>query len=293
MTGANPPEANPTEDRPWEYSAFPVEVREKEKLSPHFLRLTFAGESLRHFAAWGVDQRIKVVLPLADGSITDVGLLDDPTPHPSQWYTRWRSLPEDERNVLRTYTPSAIRPDEGEIDVDFYLHEPAGPASAWARSTTVGDRLVITGPDSRAGWTGYGINWDPGSARRLLLVADETAFPAVRNILRRVPPDARVDVFLECGDPADDTVSAHAPENAEVHVVRRVSESRTDLEHALRTWIGGQGADLRGAAELYVWLAGESGTTTRIRRELTDGFGIAKDRVAFLGYWKTGGPIVG
>lgn len=279
-------------DRPWAYSAFPVEVRSRTMLSPRFVRLTLVGESLRNFAAWGTDQRIKVVLPLPDGSIADFGLLDEPTPHPSDWYTRWKALPEGERNVLRTYTPAAIRADLGEIDIDFYLHEPAGPASAWAAAARPGDHLVVNGPDARMGWTGYGLHWQPGDARRFLLVADETAFPAVRGILAALSPDARAEVFLECEDPADDVVSADAPENARIHVVARGTDE-PGIERAVRDWLDERKGELRDDPDLYVWLAGESGVTMSIRRHLTAEAGIAKDRVSFLGYWKVGGPLVG
>jgi len=173
--------------RPWAYSAFPVAVRARRALSPHFLRLTFGGETLRHFAPWGADQRIKLVLPLPGGGLADFGLLAEPTPHPSDWYARWKALPVDERNVLRTYTPAAIRPEAGEIDVDFYLHSPEGPASRWARTAEIGETLVITGPDARNGWTGYGIHWQPPALGTFLLVADETAIPAVRNIAAALP----------------------------------------------------------------------------------------------------------
>lgn len=280
-------------DRPWAYSAFPVEVRSRTMLSPRFVRLTLAGESLRNFAAWGTDQRIKVVLPLPDGSIADFGLLDEPTPHPSDWYTRWKALPEDERNVLRTYTPAAIRADLGEIDIDFYLHEPAGPASSWAAAAQPGDHLVVNGPDARMGWTGYGLHWQPGDARRFLLVGDETAFPAVRGILDSLDPDASAEVFLECDDPADDVVSADAPDNARIHVVARGTGEEPGIERAVRDWIGERQGELSEDPDLYVWLAGESGVTMSIRRHLTAEVGIAKDRVSFLGYWKVGGPLVG
>lgn len=283
-----------TADRPWAYSAFPVEVRSRTMLSPRFVRLTLAGESLRNFAAWGTDQRIKVVLPLPDGSIADFGLLDEPTPHPSDWYTRWKALPEGERNVLRTYTPSAIRADAGEIDIDFYLHEPAGPASAWAAAAQPGDHLVVNGPDARMGWTGYGLHWQPGDARRFLLVADETAFPAVRGILDSLDPDASAEVFLECDDPADDIVSGSSPENARIHLVERGNDvHESGVERALRDWLDEQQGGLRDDDALYVWLAGEAGVTARIRRRLTAEVGVAKERVSFLGYWKIGGPLVG
>ncbi|WTM65402.1 siderophore-interacting protein [Humidisolicoccus flavus] len=262
-------------------------------LSPNFVRLTFGGDSLQYFADWGTDQRIKVVLPLADGRIADFGLLDEPTPHPSDWYTRWRALPEPERNVLRTYTPSAIRAAEREIDIDFFLHEPAGPASAWAASARPGDRVVVNGPDSRMGWTGYGLHWQPGSARRFLLIADETAFPAVRGILTSLGDEADIDVILECADLDDDIVTPDAPASARVRLVQRASDDTRAIEAAVREWGASTGPAMTSAPDFYAWIAGEAGVTTTIRRYLTSELGIEKERVSFLGYWKRGGPLVG
>jgi len=282
-----------TVERPWAYSAFPVVVAARRTLSPGFVRLTFAGDALENFAPWGADQRIKLVLPFDDGSLADFGLLEEPTPHPSDWYTRWKALPEGERNVLRTYTPAAVRPDRREIDVDFFIHEPAGPASAWAVAAQPGDPAVITGPDQRMGWTGYGLHWTPGDATRFLLVADETAYPAARNILRALPEDARADVILECVDPADDTVSATIERPAQARVVPRGDAQPTGAERAVAEWAAAHGRDAKDNPLFYAWIAGETGTTTRIRRFLTAEVGIPKERVSFLGYWRVGGPLTG
>lgn len=286
-------------ERPWAYSAFRVVVAARRTLSPHFVRLTFTGDDLAHFAEWGTDQRIKLVLPLPDGTIADIGLLDEPTPHPSDWYTRWKALPEEQRNVLRTYTPAGIRPDRREIDVDFYLHDPAGPASAWAATASPGDAAVITGPDRRMGWTGYGLHWIPGEATRFLLVADETAFPAARNILRAMPDGSSADVVLECADAADDTVTADATlpaavrDRARFRIVPRGSAQPTGAERAVAEWADDQGRSAAGDPNFYAWIAGETGTTTRIRRFLTTEAGIPKEQVSFLGYWRVGGPLTG
>ncbi|WP_053386366.1 siderophore-interacting protein [Leucobacter japonicus] len=311
--------------RPWAYSAFPVTVRAIRRLSPKFLRVTFFGDALQHFAPWGLDQRIKLVLPMPgdaprDFRLAEFGLLEQPTPHPSDWYQRWRLLPEGERNVLRTYTPAAIRPEVRELDVDVFIHEPAGPASAWALAARPGDHLVITGPDARNGWTGYGIHWQPETHDRFLIVADETAFPAARNIVASLPPGAEVDLLLDIDDPADDLVSgdfavtgagaasgradtgtAIASDTA-IATVRLVVAERgtstgpndlTGVERAVRRWGAEHGATARDDPRWFVWLAGESGATTRIRRYLTSELGIAKDRIAFLGYWRIGGALVG
>jgi NADPH-dependent ferric siderophore reductase len=206
-------------------------------------------------------------------------------------------LPETERNVLRTYTPAAIRANEAEIDVDFFIHEPAGPASAWAIAARPGEQLVITGPDIRMGSTGYGIHWNPGDAQRLLLVADETALPAARNILDSLPAEAHADVLLEVGDLADDGLSQQVPRNANVLVSLRDDDAETGgetgVEKAVRVWGDAHGAEVCEDELFYAWLAGESGSTTRIRRYLTHELGIAKERVSFLGYWRLGGPLVG
>lgn len=273
-------ETPPSASRPWEYSAFPVTVARREMLSPNFLRLTFSGDALQNFAPWGLDQRIKLVLPLPGGGLADFGLLDDPTPHPSDWYTRWKALPPDERNVLRTYTPAAIRAEAGEIDVDLYLHTPDGPASRWARGARVGDTLVITGPDVRNGWTGYGIHWQPPEQyTSFLLVADETAIPAVRGIAASLPPAARGIAIVEIGDHADDvTVAALGPQ-VDVRVV-----GRGETEAAVRAWAT---PDVDVA-----WLAGESGVVTASRRVLVRELGVPRERVAFLGYWREGGALV-
>ncbi|GAA1608875.1 siderophore-interacting protein [Actinoplanes couchii] len=270
--------------RPWEYSAFPVRVTRTQRLSPGFVRVTLAGDSLRHFASWGLDQRIKLVLPMPHGGTAEFGLLDEPTPHPSHWYARWRALPPDQRNVLRTYTPAAIRPEAAEIDVDFVIHEPAGPASAWALAARPGDELVVTGPDARMGWTGYGICWTPGSARDLLIIGDETAFPAIRNIIGSLDGDVRAQVLIEVGAPGDDLVSTSARDNVTVRTVLRDGVHGRALEDAVRAVDPGD--------DPYIWIAGESGSVTRIRQHLTRDRAIPKDHISFLGYWKLGGALV-
>ncbi len=283
-------------DRPWEYSAFAVRVARRHLVTPHFLRITLAGRALRHFAPWGLDQRIKLVLPMPDGSTPDFGLHGEPTPHPREWYTRWKALPEERRNVLRTYTPSAIRPEAEEIDVDVFVHEPAGPASRWALSCAPGDTLTITGPDIRAGYTGYGIHYVPPSPpAHILLVADESALPAANNILHTLGASVRVDVLLELADQHDDVLSGSGQGRADIRrrVVTRAGHPGGALEDAVQRWLDADGSDfLTHGAAAYAWVAGESGAVTRIRSTLADA-GVPKERLAFLGYWKQGGPLVG
>lgn len=290
-----PPASDAHAERAWEYSAFPVTVARARAVSPAWMRITVTGEALQHFAPWGLDQRIKLVLPLPGGGLADFGLLEEPTPHPSHWYTRWKQLPEGDRNVLRTYTPAAIRPQTRELDIDVLLHDPPGPASRWARSARPGDDLVITGPDARAGWTGYGLHWKPERpVERALLIGDETAFPAIRGILASLPRGARADVLLELADPRDDLVSPTAPAGARIlRGLRDGAVPGRRLEELVHGWTAEHGDGTAQDPGLSVWIAGETGAVARIRAHLTQDAGIPKAQVAFLGYWRIGGSLVG
>ncbi|MFI5833377.1 siderophore-interacting protein [Micromonospora sp. NPDC051300] len=294
---------------PWR--VFTVEVRALRRLGPSFLRVTFTGADLDRFADNGYDQRIKLALPVADG--TPVELPDGP-----DWYQRWRVLPADRRNPIRTYTVRAARPEAYEVDVDLALHGDGGPATRWARRARVGDRLALVGPD--AGWPGEhgGVEFRPPAGATLLLAGDETAAPAICAILNRLPADAHgyalVEVpeagdVLPCRVPAGVTVTwlprAGAPHGARLTPAVTALAARllpapveppagappagpppadVDVDREI-LWEVPERPD--GAA-LYAWLAGEAGMIRGLRRHLVTDRGLDRRAVAFMGYWRAG-----
>lgn len=298
------------------YDAFLSTVLRITKLSPHFTRITFGGNDLAYFGTDGLDQRIKLLLPRADGTFPELGLFDSPRPAMQDWYRRWRELPDAERNAIRTYTIRAVRPADAEIDVDFVLHGTEGPASAWAQHAKRGDELIVIGPDSRATEPAGGIEWNPGSARRVLLAGDETAAPAICAILESLPADFTGEAIIEVPDAADALKVAH-PEGVSVRWLGRGDTAHgTLLEPAVHEWGARRGAGVEAVAsagstapvepetldpeevlwevpervsgEEYAWLAGEAGVVTRLRRHLVRDLGIDRRAVAFMGYWKIG-----
>jgi NADPH-dependent ferric siderophore reductase len=139
------------------------------QVSPSFKRVTFTGEEFETFGTAGLDQRIKVVLPHADGGYGECGWFDPDVLAAGTWYQRWRELDETERNPFRTYTVRAIRQAERELDVDFVVHDeghdvPAGPAAAWLAGAKEGDEIVIVGPDNLSVDYRLGLDWRPGDA---------------------------------------------------------------------------------------------------------------------------------
>jgi len=211
------------------FRMFWVRVSRVRRLSPSFVRLTFTGPDLGAMADNGYDQRIKLILPLPGRGL-------DPLPSGDDWYATWRRLPDALRNPVRTYTIRRVRPLDREVDVDMVLHGvdgngPCGPAARFASKARPGDEAVLLGPD--AGYRGRhgGLEFRPNSSSSpLLLAGDETAVPAVANIVRALPPDAVGHVLLEVPHP-DDRFDLAAP--AGVHVSWAARGRATHGSHLL------------------------------------------------------------
>lgn len=271
--------------RPFASSAnvlFDTEVRRVERLSPGFVRITLTGAHLNQFAAHGLDQRIKILLCSgAYPAAFDADLLPE-----SEWRRRWRDTAAPERPVLRSYTTSAVRPGRREVDLDFYVHESPGPASAWAETAEPGARLLVSGPSSRLTDRPYGIQFSPGEATQVMLAGDETAFPAIRGIASALHPAVRATIILEAGDAADAAWLVRDLPRHTVAVHRRASGvGGSALLPAVAEWTRGAGADAAARGDgFYAWLATESGQVARLR-DLLHASGIAPARVHSQGYW--------
>lgn len=294
------------------YRPYIARVSRVARLAPHFARLTFACPDFAHFGTAGQDQRLKVLFPGADGRVCDVGQRDEEAMANGDWYTRWRALPAAERTPFRTYTVRRVDPSRCEVDIDFVLHHDPGPAGAWAEGAVVGDELVIVGPDQRSPDSRLGIDWHPGSARRLLLAGDETAAPAIAGILESLPSDTDVDVFIEVPSEQDALpIATHArvawlareerahgealiaavtswTETAADVLARAAAPRPQELEDVDvdRELLWDSPQDSEG--EFYAWIAGESQTVKTLRRLLVQGNGVDRKRVAFMGYWRRG-----
>jgi NADPH-dependent ferric siderophore reductase len=295
-----------------------VEVVSVERLSPTFVRVELGGRSLADFGVDGplYDQRIKLVFPTASGRLPSFEGADE------SWYSTWLEIPAEERGHMRTYTVRDVRGSGADtrLVVDFVLHlaeGATGPGSTWAAEAAVGDRLVTMAP--RRGSSFGGIEFEPGTARTILLAGDETAVPAICSILEDLPSSARGAAFLEVpvsrdelslqqpsgvdvvwlprdgaplGQRLYDAVLAHLgtaaaeltePDDVDPDLweTPTYSSSGEDTDAPVVT----VGHDLDG---MYAWIAGESGVVTTLRRHLVKELGMDRRQVAFMGYWRRG-----
>lgn len=296
------------------YRPYAATVSEVQRLSPHFVRVSFTGPDFDVFGTAGLDQRLKLILPLADGSLSDIGQHDETVIASGDWYTIWRELPDALRGPLRTYTVRRVDPARRRVDVDFVVHHDAGPAGSWADRAAVGQQLVIVGPDQRSEGFRLGLDWHPGTARRLLLAGDETAAPAIAGIVESLDDACEVDVFIEVPTAAD-ALAIDVPAAFRVTWLARGDRDHgVALTDAVAAWTAANGDVLTRAAaprrqeladvdvdtdllwdspedsegEFYAWIAGEAAMVKGLRRHLVQGCGVDRKRVAFMGYWRLG-----
>ena len=294
-----------------------VTVTAVERLCPTFLRIELGSPDLAHIGTDGplYDQRIKVVFPGSTGRLPDL------TSAGGDWFDAWLALPDDERGAMRTYSVRDVRGTGAEtrLVVDFVLHltpGATGPASSWAASAAVGDRVLVVGP--RRGAPTSGIEFCCDGAERILLSGDETAVPAICRILADLPADAVGAAFLEVPH-RQDVLPVTAPAGVAVTWLPRdgdavgarlvpavvghlggspgVALDRATAEEPVadEVWetpgYSGAGEPLvpgPGLPGLYAWIAGESGMVTTLRRHLVKNLGVDRSQVAFMGYWREG-----
>src|SRR5690554_34668 len=297
------------------YRPYRASVARLVQLTPHFVRVTFTGDDFDTFGTDGLDQRLKIMFPIDGHGISDIGAEDEETIADGTWYSRWRGLPDEQRNPFRTYTVRATRPELREVDVDMVSHGDGGPASRWLNRATVGDEVVIVGPDAGSIDSAIGIDWHPGAATQLLLAGDETAAPAICAVLESLPHGRRAQAFIEVPDAADH-LPLDLPSGCSVTWLHRGDNTvGTHLDPAVRGWVADNLTVIRPAlaasaqqledvdvdlellwdspeevadGHFYAWLAGEASAIKLLRRFLVSETGIDRKRVAFMGYWRAG-----
>ncbi|MDH0647845.1 siderophore-interacting protein [Pseudomonas sp. GD03858] len=291
---------------PRPYQLFDIQLRRRERLSPSLCRFVFGGEDVRLMRTLAADQRVKLFFPDAQGR-------EPALPKGGDWHAARREA----QHPVRTYTIRALRQDAGELDIDFVLHGDSGPASAWAEHAQPGARLQIVAPH-RAAWEDPGgYEWQPPQGlRKLLLIGDETALPAIAGILESLaelkdPPATQA--FIEVPEPGDCIDLRHAP-GTELHWLAR-SELGCGHGEAMRhaalelarlpqpLQAGDAGAALEevdidkdilwelaepAGNDFYAWVAGESAAVMTIRKHWIKERRLDRRSLTLMGYWRHG-----
>ncbi len=255
-----------------ERGLYRAEVLRTERVTPHMMRVTVAGDDLTRLPHHGYDQWFRLFLPRSSGD-TDFSAVPEQFGVAS--YVKFLlNSPAATRPVVRSYTVRAFRPDAGEVDIDFVTHGDLGEAGPWATRAQPGERVMLLD---------QGRGFDPlPSAGAHLFAGDESALPAILGILRDLPRDARGVAVLEVID-ADDAQPHEAPDGVAVRWIARDDGARPGSA-ALAAL---QGVPIDDPGTLVAYLAGEQTLPAEGRRHLVSA-GVPKNRIVFTGYWRLG-----
>lgn len=238
-----------------------AKVRSTEALSPHMLRIVLGGHELDGFAIEAPASSVRLLLPPPG---------EDEIAMPT-WTGNQFELPNGDRAPIRTFTPRSFDSERLELTLDVVLHE-HGAATDWARRAAFGDEVAISGP-------GRSEDLDPG-AQSFLLAGDESAMPAIGQLLESIPTDRSIDVHVEIRVPdAQIELPAHPNATTTWHLARDGAPPGDAMVSAV--------VAVDDLPEM-VWLAGEAAAVQRLRRYLFDECGRSRSSVTARGYWKHG-----
>jgi ATP-binding cassette subfamily B protein IrtA len=222
-----------------------AEVIETVRIAPHFVR-------------------VRMVSPT---------LFEDVDAEPAAWLRFWFPDPEGSNTEFqRAYTLSEAAVATGRFAVDIVLHDPAGPASLWARTVQPGATIAVMAlmgssrfdmPDEQP--AGY------------LLIGDSASIPGMNGIIGVVPDDVPIEMYLEQHDDNDALIPIAQHPRLRLHWVIRRDDKSLAAAIESRDW-----------SDWYAWATPEATTLKQVRTRLRDEFGFPKSEIHAQAYWSAG-----
>jgi NADPH-dependent ferric siderophore reductase len=234
-----------------------LELAHKEHLGPRMIRVVLTGAELEGFEIGEPGASVRLLIP-TPGSAELVM---------PEWNGNEFLFTDGNRPIIRTFTPRAMVPDE--LVLDIVVHQ-GGAASQWATAAEPGAPVAISGP-------GRGYEVDE-LASEFILLGDETAVPAISQLLESIAGSIPVGVDFEV---AEDFGQIEMPEHPGATITWHHSRAG-EMGDAMLAALQARQLD----ATTRIWCAGEAATMHRIRGYLFKKAGVPRSRATVRGYWK-------
>ncbi len=200
-------------------------------------------------------------------------LFDDAKAEPAAWLRFWFPDPDGSNaEFQRAYTISEADVRAGRFAVDIVLHDPAGPASLWARTVEPGATIAVM---SLMGSARFEVPGDQPAG--YLLIGDSASIPAMNGIVGAVPDDVPIEMYLERHDDDDTLIPLARHPRLEVHWVDRRDETSLAAAIESRDW-----------SRWYAWATPEATALKHVRTRLRGEFGFPKSGIHARAYWRLG-----
>lgn len=203
-------------------------------------------------------------------------LFADSTVEPADWLRFWFPDPDgSDAEFQRAYTIAEGDAATGRFAVEMVLHEPAGPATHWARTVQPGARIAVI---SLMGSSRFELTTDPDDQPAgYLLAGDSASIPGINAIIGTVAPDVPIELYLEQHSADDPLIPLREHPRLSVHWVPR--RDATSLAAAIES---------RDWSNWYAWATPEAATLKALRVRLRDEFGFPKSEIHAQAYWNAG-----
>ncbi|MFC0269555.1 siderophore-interacting protein [Kushneria aurantia] len=242
-----------------------LEVKRRDTVSPHMIRIVLGGEALAGFPADRGGAHIKVFLPREHQSVPSL-------PQLTEQGVVWPD--PDDKPITRTYSVRHFDVERCELHVDFVAHGDEGPASRWALNARPGDFIGISGPGGP----------DPllPAADWSLIAGDMTALPAISALLEAMGDDARGVVLIEVSD-ENERQPLKAPPGLAVRWLYR-----GELPSCLSTLQidAVRNIDWPQSGSVSAWVGGENSAVLALRDHLMAERGLARRDLYAVPYWR-------
>ena len=237
----------------------------------------FQGAMLRGFGARDhtatVIETVSIAPHFVRVRMVSQTLFEDAEAEPAAWLRFWFPDPDGSGTEFqRAYTISEADAAAGRFAVDVVLHEPAGPASKWARTVAPGATIAVM---SLMGSSRFDVPEEPPAG--YLLIGDSASIPGMNGIIGTVPDDVPVEMYLEQHDDNDTLIPIAQHPRLRVHWVSRRDEQSLANAIESRDW-----------SNWYAWATPEATTLKHVRKRLRDAFGFPKSEVHAQAYWSAG-----
>lgn len=200
-------------------------------------------------------------------------LFDEVEPEPAAWLRFWFPDPKGSKTEFqRGYTLSEADPATGRFAVDVVLHEPAGPASTWARNVAPGASIAVM---VLMGSTRFDVPEEQPAG--YLLIGDSASIPGINGIIETVPDDIPIETYLEQHHDNDPLIPITPHPRVRVHWVPRRDEKALANAIESRDW-----------SNWYCWATPEANALKHVRKRLRDEFGFPKSEIHAQAYWSAG-----
>jgi len=237
----------------------------------------FQGVMLRSFGGRDhsatVIETVRIAPHFVRVRMESLTLFDDVVAEPTSWLRFWFPDPQGSNTEFqRAYTISEADVVAGRFAVDVVLHDPAGPASLWARTVEPGATISMM---SLMGSSRFDIPHEQPAG--YLLIGDSASIPGMNGIIGVVPDDVPIELYLEQHDENDALIPLAQHPRLRVHWVARRDEKSLAAAIESRDW-----------SDWYAWATPEAATLKNVRVRLRDEFGFPKSEIHAQAYWNAG-----